>query len=104
MRFFAFVLAGLLAGSWAPWPIPAAVASCPEPAERALADAGSVTPSLHGDGPVAVAAITQNGGKPWTPGASRVMVTAHAAPHADGDRLGAHAGRAPPLRLTPPIL
>jgi hypothetical protein len=97
MRFFAFVLAALLAASVAPWPIPAAVASCPEPAERALAEAGAVAPSLHGDVAVAVDAITQNGWKPWTPDASGCMAASPALRHADFDPLGAHAGRAPPL-------
>jgi hypothetical protein len=97
MRFFAFFLAALLAASLASWPIPAAVASCPEPAERALAEAGAVAPSLHGDVAVAVDAIAQSGWKPWTPDASRYMAASPALPHADCDSLGAHAGRAPPL-------
>jgi len=96
MRFFAFILAALLAASLAPWPIPAAVASCPEPAERALVEAGAVTQSLHGDVAVAVDAISQSGWKPCTPDASRCMAASPALPHADCDPLGAHAGRAPP--------
>jgi hypothetical protein len=97
MRFFAFILAGLLAASLAPWPIPAAVATCPESAERVLAEAGAVTPSLHDDAAVAVDAITQSGWKPCAPDASRVMAASPALLQADGDPLGAHAGRAPPL-------
>ena len=96
MRFFAFILAGLVAASLAPWPIPAAVTSCPEPAERTLAEAGAAHPSLHGDVAVAVDAITQGGWKPCTPDASRFMATALALPHASCDPLGAHIGRAPP--------
>ena len=97
MRFFAFILATLLAASLGPWPIPAAVASCPEPAERALVEAGVVTPPLHGDVTVVVDAITQSGWKPCAPDASRCMAVPPALAHADCDALGAHAGRAPPL-------
>lgn len=97
MRFFVFILAGLLAASLAPWSGPAVVASCPEPAERALAETRAAMPTLHGDVAVAVDAITQSGWKPCALDASRFMAAAPAVPRTDCDPLGAHSGRAPPL-------
>jgi len=97
MRFFALVLASLLAASLAPWPVPAAVASCSDPAERGLADAGAATLAADGGHAAAGDAIPQSGWKPSAPDASGFTSASAAVPATNCDPLGAHAGRAPPL-------
>jgi hypothetical protein len=96
-RFTVLFLAGLLAASLSPWPIPAVVTTCIEPADLGLADAGNAPSAIDDDAVVGGDAIGKTGSRPGVPASSSAVATASVLAPADCDPLGVHSGRAPPL-------